>query len=135
MENKKLSSYFYLKNKNRNLALDFLKEMNKNILNKTIEQMKLLELYGIDTKKVSVKKFQNDIWKIRTKDSSNNVRFFFYIIENKIIYIYGFFKSTQKTPEGKKITINNLKTELVNLSKQNDFESYLEKIDWEKINL
>lgn len=126
-------SFWYLKNKKRNLAWDFVSNMSKNILDKTIEQMKLLEIYGIDTQRVSVKKFQNGIWKIRTKDSSNNVRLFFYMIENNIYYIYGFYKSTQKTPEGKKITINNLKQDLLNDLQKKDYKDYLIEIKYNKL--
>ena len=123
-------SYFFIKNKSRNLVNDFLKSMNKYIYKKTINQMKLLEIYGINTNCVSIKKFQNDIWKIRAKDASNNVRVYFYMIENKIYYLYAFYKSTQKTPENKKIVINNLKKELLISLKKRDFELYLEKIDF-----
>lgn len=123
-------SYFFKKNKKRSQASDFLNKMEKNIYKKTIEEMKLLSQHGINTKEVSIKKFQNGIWKIRVKNPSNNVRLFFYIIENNIYYLYGFYKSTQKTPEGKKITINNLKVDLLNSLKKNDYQDYLEEIFW-----
>ena len=78
------SSYFFIKNKKKNLAKEYLDNLDTKIWLKTINQMKLLEIYGIDTDKVSIKKFQNNIWKIRTKDAFNNVRLFFYIIDNSI---------------------------------------------------
>lgn len=73
--------FFYLHNQKKNNAKDFFIFNGKNIYQKTIEQMKLLLKFGIDSTKVNIKKFQNGIWKIRTKDSSNNVCFFFYEIE------------------------------------------------------
>jgi len=69
--------FFYLHNQKKNNAKDFLFSMEKNIYQKTIEQIELLLKFGIDPTKVNIKKFQNGISKIRTKDSSNNVHFFF----------------------------------------------------------
>ena len=126
------SSYFFIKNKKKNLAKEYLDNLDTKIWLKTINQMKLLEIYGIDTDKVSIKKFQNNIWKIRTKDAFNNVRLFFYIIDNSIYYLYGFNKTTQKTPEGKKVIINNLKSKLLSVHKNSNFNNYILKINWEK---
>ena len=103
--------------------------MDKNIFQKTIIEMKNVEQYGIDTKKCSIKKFQNGIWKIRTKDHSNNVRLFFYIIDSNIYYLYGFMKKTQKNPEGKKVTINNLKIDLLETLKLKNNEVYFQEIN------
>ena len=129
MSSMQYTSYFFVKNKQRNLAKDFLIKMSPNIYSKTIEQMKLLEKYGLDTSRVSIKKFQNGIWKIRTKDASNNVRLFFYIIDNHIYYLFGFYKSTQKTPEGMKIKINNLKNDLIKtINEVQPNNEYFEKI-------
>ena len=127
------SSYFFIKNKKKNLAYEYLNSLDKKILSKIIHQMKLLEIYGIDTEKISIKKFQNNIWKIKIKDAFNSVRLFFYIIDHSIYYLYGFNKTTQKTPNGKKIIINNLKNKLLIVHKESDFSKYLLKIDWKKI--
>lgn len=126
-------SYFFIKNKNKNQVLDFLLSMDKNIFQKTILEMKNVEKYGIDTKNCSIKKFQNGIWKIRTKDHSNNVRLFFYIIDSKIYYLYGFMKKTQKNPEGKKVTINNLKIDLSETLKLRNNESYFQEINLDNL--
>lgn len=127
------TSFFFLKNKTKNQVLEFLEDMNINIFKKTVNEMKLLAQYGIDTDNVSIKKFQNGIWKIRTKDPSNNVRLFFYIIDNKIYYLYGFMKKTQKTPEGKKITINNLKIDLLNVLKLKNHDDYFNEINLDEL--
>ncbi len=124
------SSYFFIKNKKKNLAKEYLDSLDSKIWLKTINQMKLLESFGINLDKVSIKKFQNNIWKIKTKDAFNNVRLFFFIIDDSIYYLYGFNKTTQKTPEGKKIIINNLKDKLVLAHSSSDFSDYLLKIDW-----
>ncbi len=124
------SSYFFIKNKKKNLAKEYLDSLDSKIWLKTINQMKLLESFGINLDKVSIKKFQNNIWKIKTKDAFNNVRLFFFIIDDSIYYLYGFNKTTQKTPEGKKIIINNLKNKLVLAHSSSDFSDYLLKIDW-----
>ena len=58
---KMYSSYFFIKNKKKNLANEYLDNLDTKIWLKTIDQMKLLEIYGIDTDKVSIKKFQNNI--------------------------------------------------------------------------
>lgn len=124
------SSYFFIKNKKKNLAKEYLDSLDSKIWLKTVNQMKLLESFGINLDKVSIKKFQNNIWKIKTKDAFNNVRLFFFIIDHSIYYLYGFNKTTQKTPEGKKIIINNLKDKLVLAHSNSDFSDYLLKIDW-----
>lgn len=124
------SSYFFIKNKKKNLAKEYLDSLDSKIWLKTVNQMKLLESFGINLDKVSIKKFQNNIWKIKTKDVFNNVRLFFFIIDNSIYYLYGFNKTTQKTPEGKKIIINNLKDKLLLAHSSSDFSDYLLKIDW-----
>lgn len=126
----KYSSYFFKKNKKKAQALEFLNNLDRNVYKKIIQEMKLLEEYGIDTNHVSIKKFQNDIWKIRVKNPSNNIRLFFYIIKSNIYYLYAFNKNTQKTPEGKKITINNLKIDLINSLKKNNYQEFLQKIYW-----
>ena len=127
---KKYNSYYFINNGSKNQVYEFLSKMNRRILEKTIFQMKQLEIYGINTEMCNIKKFQNGIWKIRTKDPSNNVRLFFYIIDNNIYYLYGFYKKTQKTPEGKKITINNLKIKLLDVLKNNNVNKYIKSIDY-----
>lgn len=120
-----------MKNKNKNHVLDFLLSMDKNIFIKTINEMKKIENNGINTKECSIKKFQNSIWKIKVKDHSNNVRLFFFIEDRSIYYLYGFMKKTQKTPEGKKIKINNLKISLIESLKNNSANLY--NVDIEKL--
>ncbi len=126
-------SYFFIKNKNKNQVLDFLISMDKNIFYRTITEMKNLEKFGIDTKNCSIKKFQNSIWKIRTKDHSNNVRLFFYIVDTNIYYLYGFMKKTQKNPEGKKVKINNLKIDLIEVLKIDNNDLYFKKINFDDL--
>lgn len=130
---KKYSSYYFIKNKKKNLAKEYLDSLDEKILTKVINQMKLLEIYGIDLDQVNIKKFQNNIWKIKAKNAFNNVRLFFYIIDQSIYYLYGFNKTTQKTPEGKKIIINNLKEKLLLIHKEANASDYFLKINWENI--
>lgn len=97
------------------LVLDYLQnDIPKSTMLKIIEQMKLLEIYGIKPGYVKIKKFQNEMFKIRLNDGNNNCRVYFILINDVIYYLFGYNKKTQKTAEGIKIKINNLKVELLN---------------------
>lgn len=113
------------------LVLDYLKnDIPKSTFLKIIEQMKLLEIYGIKPGYVKIKKFQNDMFKIRLNDGNNNCRVYFILINDVIYYLFGYNKKTQKTAEGIKVKINNLKVELLNQIQKH--ESYL--IDYIDLN-
>lgn len=99
--------------------------------NRIFEQMKLLEVYGIKPGYVKIKKFQNDMFKIRLNDGNNNCRVYFIIIDNVIYYLYGYNKKTQKTATGIKIKINNLKIELLEQLKIHAKYLY-QYVDWNK---
>lgn len=99
--------------------------------NRIFEQMKLLEVYGIKPGYVKIKKFQNDMFKIRLNDGNNNCRVYFIIIDNVIYYLYGYNKKTQKTAIGIKIKINNLKIELLEQLKIHAKYLY-QYVDWNK---
>lgn len=99
--------------------------------NRIFEQMKLLEVYGIKPGYVKIKKFQNDMFKIRLNDGNNNCRVYFIIIDNVIYYLYGYNKKTQKTANGIKIKINNLKIELLEQLKIHAKYLY-QYVDWNK---
>lgn len=106
------------------LVLDYLQnDIPKSTMLKIIEQMKLLEIYGIKPGYVKIKKFQNEMFKIRLNDGNNNCRVYFILIDGVIYYLFGYNKKTQKTAEGIKIKINNLKVELLNQIQKN--EDYL----------
>lgn len=106
------------------LVLDYLlNDIPKSTMLKIIEQMKLLEIYGIKPGYVKIKKFQNEMFKIRLNDGNNNCRVYFILIDGVIYYLFGYNKKTQKTAEGIKIKINNLKVELLNQIQKN--EDYL----------
>ncbi len=105
------------------LVLDYLQnDIPKSTMLKIIEQMKLLEIYGIKPGYVKIKKFQNEMFKIRLNDGNNNCRVYFILINGVIYYLFGYNKKTQKTAEGIKIKINNLKVELLNqIQKHEDY--------------
>lgn len=105
------------------LVLDYLQnDIPKSTMLKIIEQMKLLEIYGIKPGYVKIKKFQNEMFKIRLNDGNNNCRVYFILIDGVIYYLFGYNKKTQKTAEGIKIKINNLKVELLNqIQKHEDY--------------
>lgn len=105
------------------LVLDYLQnDIPKSTMLKIIEQMKLLEIYGIKPGYVKIKKFQNEMFKIRLNDGNNNCRVYFILINDVIYYLFGYNKKTQKTAEGIKIKINNLKVELLNqIQKHEDY--------------
>lgn len=105
------------------LVLDYLQnDIPKSTMLKIIEQMKLLEIYGIKPGYVKIKKFQNEMFKIRLNDGNNNCRVYFILIDGVIYYLFGYNKKTQKTAEGIKIKINNLKVELLNqIQKREDY--------------
>lgn len=114
------------------LVLDYLQnDIPKSTMLKIIEQMKLLEIYGIKPGYVKIKKFQNEMFKIRLNDGNNNCRVYFILIDGVIYYLFGYNKKTQKTAEGIKIKINNLKVELLNqIQKHEDY--LLDYIDLNK---
>lgn len=114
------------------LVLDYLQnDIPKSTMLKIIEQMKLLEIYGIKPGYVKIKKFQNEMFKIRLNDGNNNCRVYFILINDVIYYLFGYNKKTQKTAEGIKIKINNLKVELLNqIQKREDY--LLDYIDLNK---
>lgn len=114
------------------LVLDYLQnDIPKSTMLKIIEQMKLLEIYGIKPGYVKIKKFQNEMFKIRLNDGNNNCRVYFILIDGVIYYLFGYNKKTQKTAEGIKIKINNLKVELLNqIQKREDY--LLDYIDLNK---
>lgn len=105
------------------LVLEYLQnDIPKSTMLKIIEQMKLLEIYGIKPGYVKIKKFQNEMFKIRLNDGNNNCRVYFILIDGVIYYLFGYNKKTQKTAEGIKIKINNLKVELLNqIQKHEDY--------------
>ncbi|MBU3831049.1 MAG: type II toxin-antitoxin system RelE/ParE family toxin [Candidatus Ureaplasma intestinipullorum] len=105
------------------LVLDYLQnDIPKSTMLKIIEQMKLLEIYGIKPGYVKIKKFQNEMFKIRLNDGNNNCRVYFILIDGVIYYLFGYNKKTQKTAEGIKVKINNLKVELLNqIQKHEDY--------------
>ena len=106
------------------LVLDYLQnDIPKSTMLKIIEQMKLLEIYGIKPGYVKIKKFQNEMFKIRLNDGNNNCRVYFILIDGVIYYLFGYNKKKKKTAEGIKIKINNLKVELLNQIQKN--EDYL----------
>ncbi len=114
------------------LVLEYLQnDIPKSTMLKIIEQMKLLEIYGIKPGYVKIKKFQNEMFKIRLNDGNNNCRVYFILIDGVIYYLFGYNKKTQKTAEGIKIKINNLKVELLNqIQKREDY--LLDYIDLNK---
>lgn len=105
------------------LVLEYLQnDIPKSTMLKIIEQMKLLEIYGIKPGYVKIKKFQNEMFKIRLNDGNNNCRVYFILIDGVIYYLFGYNKKTQKTAEGIKVKINNLKVELLNqIQKHEDY--------------
>lgn len=61
------------------LVLDYLQnDIPKSTMLKIIEQMKLLEIYGIKPGYVKIKKFQNEMFKIRLNDGIIIVEFILY---------------------------------------------------------
>ncbi len=121
--NKNYFSIFFQKSASKKSQVQYYlnNEIPNSTKNRIIEQMKLIEIYGIKPGYVKIKKFQNGMFKIRLNDGDNNCRVYFIIIDNVIYYLYGYNKKTQKTAEGIKTKINNLKIELLNQIKNNDY--------------
>lgn len=115
MNDLNLKTIFFKKtDKNKSQVMEYLQnEIPDSTRLRIFEQMKLIEKYGIKPGYVKIKKFQNDMFKIRLNDGNNNCRVYFILIDRTIYYLYGYNKKTQKTANGIKIKINNLKIELL----------------------
>lgn len=77
---------------------EFLEDLEPKLQAKTIRTLELLEEYGPRLREPHSKYLGEDIFELRTKQSSNITRIlYFFIIGEKIILTNGFIKKTQKT--------------------------------------
>ena len=119
MEQNYKTIFFLKNNSNKSYINEYFNLIPNATIIRILQQMKLIEHYGIKPGYVKIKKFQNDMFKIRLNDGNNNCRVYFIMINNVIYYLFGYNKKTQKTDSGIKIKINNIKIELLEQLKQN----------------
>jgi len=83
------------------IFLDELMQDDKALFAKVIRDMELLESKGNLLREPYTKPIEDGIFELRTKQSNNIVRvFFFFVVGKKIILTNGFVKKTNKTPKG-----------------------------------
>lgn len=81
--------------------LDFFKKLPKKDVAKILRDIDLLEEFGLSLGMPYIKKITGtkDVWELRTKQSSNNYRIFYFTMKSKeIVLLNAFQKKTQKTP-------------------------------------
>jgi len=82
--------------------IQFLEKLPEKDRQKLIALIKIIEEHGITTasKMQWIKKLENDLYEIRSKQGSDIQRAIYFQIKNDYYYIaHGFTKKTQKTPK------------------------------------
>lgn len=81
-------------------AKDFLDSLPGKLASKTKVSIDLLRKYGYLLQKPYVEKVDDNIWELRTKQSTNITRiFYFFFNKDKAILTNGFVKKTNKIPK------------------------------------
>jgi phage-related protein len=83
--------------------LKSLKGVDNSLLSKTIYDIKLLREFGLELlKEDRVKKLNDHVYELRTRQGSNIGRTLFGVREGRLILlVVHFIKKTQKTPKGR----------------------------------
>lgn len=72
---------------------------DKKLRAKTYRSIGLLERTGRSLTEPEVKHLGGGIWELRTRQSSNAVRYLYYFhAADRVVIVHGFVKKTQKTP-------------------------------------
>ena len=79
---------------------DYLDSLNPKLLAKTLRTIDLLEQNGSSLRLPYSEYLKDDIFELRTKQSSNITRIlYFFVVQDKAILTNGFTKKTNKTPK------------------------------------
>lgn len=90
---------FYRRNNGDIPVEDFLDSLSDKLSAKTSRSIKILEEFGFELSMPYIRKIDNDIWELRTIQSTNITRIMFFFFDGeKIILTNGFIKKTNKTP-------------------------------------
>lgn len=91
---------FYRKSNGEEPITEFLDSLPFKLAAKTKISIDLLRDYGYLLKMPYVEKITDDIWELRTKESSNITRvFYFFYDKDRAVLTNGFIKKTNKTPK------------------------------------
>ena len=78
---------------------EFLDSLSPKLLAKTLKDIDLLEKFGNNLREPFSKKLSDGIFELRTKQSSDITRiFYFFIFDKRIVLTNGFVKKSNKTP-------------------------------------
>jgi phage-related protein len=82
---------------------EFLDSLEPKLLAKTLRTIDLLEHNGPQLREPYSKMLEDGIFELRTKQSSDITRvFYFFFVGKKIVLTNGFVKKSQKTPTAEK---------------------------------
>jgi phage-related protein len=82
---------------------EFLDSLEPKLLAKTLRTIDLLEHNGPQLREPYSKMLEDGIFELRTKQSSDITRvFYFFFVGRKIVLTNGFVKKSQKTPKAEK---------------------------------
>jgi phage-related protein len=82
---------------------EFLDSLEPKLLAKTLRTIDLLEHNGPQLREPYSKMLEDGIFELRTKQSSDITRvFYFFFVGKKIVLTNGFVKKSQKTPKAEK---------------------------------
>ncbi|MBR5340426.1 MAG: type II toxin-antitoxin system RelE/ParE family toxin [Erysipelotrichaceae bacterium] len=95
-------------------VIDFLESLDDKTRIKSIGVISLLKEKGCGLREPYSKKVRNNIFELRIKKGSNNIRIlYFYAKGNKAYLTNGFIKKTRKTPEEELIMAEKYYSEYV----------------------
>ena len=90
---------FYNKEDGKVPVEEFLDFLSPKLLAKTLKDIDLLEKFGNNLREPFSKKLSDGIFELRTKQSSDITRiFYFFIFDKRIVLTNGFVKKSNKTP-------------------------------------
>lgn len=90
---------FYRKANGEVPISEFIDSLPSKLATKTKVSIDMLREYGYLLRMPFVEKISDDIWELRTKESSNITRVFYFFYEkDKAVLTHGFIKKTNKLP-------------------------------------
>lgn len=79
--------------------LDFVSTLPEKLRAKVLNDIDILEEFGNELREPHTKHLEGDIFELRTRQGTNNVRTLFFFYYNKqIVITHGFLKKTNNTP-------------------------------------